>query len=145
MLEEGKKRNWFMIVIGLCTVVVIVVAFYNFFFQKNYDFIVEIACDPITEVCLERDCANPEDCPPNQLTLFKRYALNADDFKLCENEDCTNVCMSGIIECELLECVEDPDYGETCTNLETYEPRSLQSEDSTEEIATDGELEARDE
>lgn len=93
--------------------------FYNFYvlyFQKNYDFIVEIPCDPSQEECFERDCSNPDDCPPNELSNFKRYSLNANDFQYCENEDCAAVCASGEIECTQLECEIDEIYGEYCVS-----------------------------
>lgn len=92
--------------------------FYFFFFEKNYDFIVESPCDVSEEVCFQRDCSNPDDCPPNELSDFKRYGLNASDFKMCENEDCTNACESGDIKCEPVECTEDLDVGESCSLLE---------------------------
>lgn len=130
MPEEDKKHNWFITLMILCVVAVIAWSFYVFFFQKNYDFIVETDCDPLKEVCLQRDCSNPEDCPPNELVIFKRYSLNANDFQSCENEDCTEACLSGAIECELLECVEDPDYGETCTDPQAFRSERALTEDN---------------
>lgn len=112
---EKKGSNWFLFLVGLCSLAVILASFYFFYFKKDFNFLVETACDPNREVCIERDCANPDDCPPNQLPIFKRYLVNAEDFQFCENEDCLSVCEAGIIECELLECVEDPEWGETCT------------------------------
>jgi len=139
MPEEDKKLNWFIILTILCVVAVVGSSFYVFFFQKKYDFIIETTCNPEEEVCLQRDCTNPEDCPPNELSIFKRYSLNANDFKSCENEDCTEACLSGAIECELLECVEDPEYGETCIDPEIYvEP---ENNNSIEEVTADEELE----
>ncbi len=119
MPEEDKKGNWFLWLIGASCLVVIVASFYSFYFQKNYDFIVEVSCDPLKETCFQRDCSNPDDCPPNGLFDFKRYSLNAGDFKMCENEDCANACETGAIKCEPIVCMEDEEMGESCSVLET--------------------------
>lgn len=120
MPESKKESKWFIVFIVLSVVAVIASSFYTFYFKKNYDFIIETSCDPSLEVCFERDCTNPDDCPPNGLSNFKRFSLNANDFSKCTNEDCTESCMTGLIECVQLECVPDPIYGETCTTLEIY-------------------------
>ena len=78
-----------------------------------------MTCDPSKETCTQRDCTNPDDCPPNGLSDFKRYNLNANDFKICENEDCTNACENGTIKCEPIECAEDEEMGETCSAFGT--------------------------
>lgn len=96
---------------------VIANSFYFFYIKKDFDFIVETVCDPTLEQCLLRDCTNPDDCPPNGLQEFKRYTLNANDFKYCENEDCKTVCESGQVQCEIIPCIEDEEYGETCSDL----------------------------
>lgn len=96
---------------------VIISNFYFFYFKKDYDFIVETSCNSEFEECFERDCTNPDDCPPNELSLFKRYSLQASDFIYCENEDCTFACESGKIECEKIECEPNEEYGESCTYL----------------------------
>lgn len=119
MLEEGENSNWFLILIGISCLAIISSAFYFFYYQKDYDFLVEVSCDPSKETCFERDCSNPDDCPPNGLSNFKRYSLNAGDFGKCKNEDCTFACESGAIKCETIECVENPDYGEYCISPES--------------------------
>lgn len=119
MTEGEKKSDWFLWLIGLSCLAAIGCAFYFFYYQKDYDFIVETACDPTKETCFQRDCANPDDCPPNGLSEFKRYSLNAGDFHACENEDCTAACETGKIKCEPIECAEDEEMGESCSVLET--------------------------
>ena len=121
MPEEDKKSNWFLWLIGISCLVAIACTFYFFYFKKNYNFIVEVACNPSKETCFQRDCTNPDDCPPNGLSDFKRYSLNAGDFKMCENEDCTNACETETIKCEQVECVEDLEVGESCSILESSE------------------------
>jgi hypothetical protein len=93
----------------------IVACFYFFYIKKDFDFIVETSCDITKEECFMRDCTNPDDCPPNGLEEFKRYSLNAKDFKYCDNEDCLIACESNKIECESIPCIEDPLMGESCS------------------------------
>jgi hypothetical protein len=116
--KTNKKNDWFLWLIGISCLVAIFCAFYFFYYKKDYNFIVEVACDPLKETCFQRDCSNPDDCPPNGLSNFKRYSLNAGDFKMCANEDCANVCETGIIKCEPVKCVENAEVGESCSTLE---------------------------
>lgn len=116
--EEEKKSDWFLWLISISCLVAIFVSFYFFYYKKDYDFIVEIACDISKEECFQRDCSNLDDCPPNGLSDFKRYSLKANDFKMCENEDCTNACETGTIKCEPIECAEDEIMGESCSIFE---------------------------
>jgi hypothetical protein len=97
----------------------IAVSFYFFYYKKDYKFVVEVPCDISKEICFQRDCSNPDDCPPNGLSDFKRYSLNAGDFKNCENEDCANACETETIKCELIECAEDEIMGESCSSPES--------------------------
>lgn len=117
--KENKGHNIFLyVMLGGCLIAV-ATSFYFFYFKKDYKFIVEVLCDSSKEICFQRDCSNPDDCPPNGLSDFKRYSLNAGDFKMCENEDCTNACENGTIKCEPIECVEDEKMGEFCSVLES--------------------------
>jgi hypothetical protein len=139
--KEEKSGNWFLWAIVLCCAVAVAVSFYSFYFNKNYDFIVETACDPAKEECFERDCTNPDDCPPNGLSDFKRYSLNAGDFKMCENEDCTLACETALIECIQLECVEDPEWGEYCVSPETVTEEDGDNTGAPTDSATESETE----
>lgn len=114
--DEKERFNIFSILIVGLFVITALSNFYFFYFQKDYDFIVETACDPTKEKCFERDCSNPDDCPPNELSNFKRYVLKANDFQYCENEDCENACGSGTIKCEQVGCSEDEYLGEYCVS-----------------------------
>ncbi len=119
-MPEGDKKenNIFLYLLLSGCLIAIAVSFYFFYFKKDYEFVVEVSCDPATEICTQRDCANPEDCPPNGLSDFKRYSLNARDFQKCENEDCENACESGTMQCTIIECVEDELAGESCSLVE---------------------------
>jgi hypothetical protein len=113
-----QKTNWFLWLIGLSCLAVIASSFYSLYFKKNYEFVVETSCNPEVDICFERDCTNPDDCPPNQLEDFKRYNLNAADFAKCENEDCTVACETGLIKCDQITCTPDELLGESCTTVE---------------------------
>jgi hypothetical protein len=119
MVEDIKKENniFLYLLLGGC-LIAIAVSFYFFYFKKDYEFIVETSCDPSKETCIQRDCSNPDDCPPNGFTDFKRYSLNAGDFDMCENEDCTKACETKAIQCTQIECVEDEIAGESCSVVE---------------------------
>jgi hypothetical protein len=128
ILKQNKFSKIFNILIVGVFLLTILTNFYFLFFQKDYEFIVETTCDPSKEECFERDCTNPEDCPPNGLPNFKRYSLSAKDFKMCVNEDCTQACESGFIKCTQLECIEDPEWGESCVS-----PENIPNEEFTPE------------
>lgn len=119
MDEEKEKPKKFFTPLTIINIVLFLSAigssFYFFYIKKDFDFIVEVTCDTSLEQCIQRDCTNPDDCPPNGLSDFKRYTLSAKDFEYCPNEDCTIACESGTIQCEKEECIEDEEYGETCS------------------------------
>lgn len=114
--ESKKLFSPFSVFALFVFLLTIVSNFYFFYFKKDYDFIVETHCDSDLEQCFERDCTNPDDCPANGLSTFKRYSLKANDFQFCENEDCTEVCENEKIVCEQIECEPDPEFGESCTS-----------------------------
>ncbi len=115
MQDEPKStHNFFLVSLILGCLVAIGSAFYFLYYQKDYYFIVETSCDSAVEECFIRDCSDPELCPPNGLSSFKRYGIKASDFDMCTNEDCTMACETGAIECEQEACVEDVEYGESC-------------------------------
>ncbi len=121
IVEEENKFNWFLWLIGVSCLAAIGSSFYFFYHQKDYKFVVEVACDTNKEICFQRDCSNPDDCPPNQLASFKRYDLRAYDFAKCENEDCTYACENNLIKCEKISCVDNLDVGESCSEAEPVE------------------------
>ena len=127
MLEKNPKFNWFLWLISISCLAVILGAFYFFYYQKSYDFIVKVACDPAIETCIQIECESIEECPPDGISYFKRYSLNANDFQKCEGEDCTYVCENELIECELLECEEAPEFGEYCVSPATQTEKELET------------------
>jgi len=115
-LEPKKLFSPFSIFALVVFSSAIISNFYFFYFQKNYEFIVESPCDTDKEECFQRDCSNPDDCPPNGLSDFKRYSLNANDFQYCVDEDCTEACESSQIKCEQIACTPDEEFGESCSS-----------------------------
>lgn len=114
--KKNKNNNIFLSLLLIGVLAVVAMSFYSFYYQKNYDFFVETNCDPDKEICFYRDCeGDPDICPPNNLSYYNQYTINAKDFELCLNEDCTQVCSTGAINCVKTECtVEDTDAG-ICT------------------------------
>ncbi len=94
----------FLFVIGL--------SFYRFYYQKDYDYLVEASCNPTAENCFTRDCTNPEDCPPNGLSVYRQYYIKAYDFPRCEDNSCVDACASGEIKCQMVFCNEE--VGDVC-------------------------------
>ena len=70
---EQKTNTWLINALLACVFISIAVSF--FFIQKDYKFIVEVACDKRKKLVF-RDCTNPDDCP--KWTRLKRYSLNAE-------------------------------------------------------------------
>ena len=92
---------------------VIGTSFYKYFYTKNYDYLVEASCDTSIESCFFRDCTNPDDCPPNGLSEYKAYYVNAADFAQCADNSCKAECEAGSISCTPIAC--DESVGDTCS------------------------------
>lgn len=109
-MEEQKSREKAPLVYALffCCIIVIAACFYKFYIKQEFDYIVETQCDNTSQTCFVRDCSDPDTgCPPNNFSQYQKYSIKASDFPLCDNEDCTAVCASGVIECEPIECTDD--------------------------------------
>ncbi len=131
--DKGDKSSHLLSFFAVLTfLAVIAVNFYTLYFQKNYDFIVETACDPAAEECFARDCSEEGACPPNELQYFKRYTISAKNFPMCEGEDCTSACETVMGACEQMMCEPDEEFGESCV--------FLPSEESSLEIAPESEV-----
>ena len=114
-IDAKKLSIGFSELLLICVVLSILVSFYYFYVKKEFNFIVEVPCDQTKESCFHRDCSKPDDCPPNGLSEFKRYSLNAVDFNKCKDENCSDVCARGEIKCVPVACSEDKDTGESCS------------------------------
>lgn len=90
--------------------------FYHFLYKKDYNYLVEASCDPQTENCFFRDCESaPDECPPNALSYYKSYYVDANDFKKCSDNSCLAECASGAISCQIVSCSEEND--DTCVGM----------------------------
>ena len=87
-----KSDKVFLSLFILSVIMVILGTFYNFFILKQYDFVVEAACDPETEECFYRDCEEEDACPPNQLETYKIFTVPADRFGSCADNSCASLC-----------------------------------------------------
>ena len=80
-------------------------SFWKYYYTEDYDFIVEASCNPKMEKCFFRDCeANPDLCPPNELSYYKVFKVKAYDFNNCTDYSCKAECESGKIACTQVEC-----------------------------------------
>ncbi len=121
-MEPVKKNRSNAILVTLFIIsfaLAIGASYYRYFYTKDYDYLVEASCDPLTEGCHYRSCENADDCPPNQLSVYKVYHVNAGDFARCADNSCKQECESGAIACEPIAC--DADAGDTCEPIETLE------------------------
>lgn len=89
---------------------------YVYYISQEYDYMVEAYCDPTIDVCFERDCSAPEECPPNGLSIYKKYLIRARDFAKCTDNSCTNVCAEEQGICTPTICGANPT--DSCTRFE---------------------------
>ncbi|HRH22526.1 MAG TPA: hypothetical protein PLB51_00840 [Candidatus Paceibacterota bacterium] len=99
-----KSDKIFLWIIGLSVVAVILATGYNFLFVQKYNFYVEAPCDPATQTCFERDCSEVDACPPNNLSTYRAFYIQAGDFSRCEDNSCLKECTSGTLSCEEIVC-----------------------------------------
>lgn len=97
----------------------IVFSFFRYYSEKDFDYLVEAACDPATEECFVRDCSALDECPPNQLALYKTYHVTAREFAECGDNSCATTCALGGISCRPVRCSEA--LGDTCRGPEIPE------------------------
>jgi len=90
-------------------------SFYKFYYTRNYNYLVEAACDPKVEVCYSRDCTNLDDCPPNGFSIYKEYYVKAYDFEKCSDNSCARECAEGSIKCTPIPCGNSEE--DVCTKL----------------------------
>lgn len=102
--SSGKMTKALFILVSAMVLATIVNNFYIFYFQKNYDFIVEASCDPTEQACFVRSCGEDSECPPNELEQYRMFVLKASDFEKCSDDSCLNECVMGAIQCEEVLC-----------------------------------------
>ncbi len=75
----------------ISVIVVLIVSFYIFYYEQNYDFTVEAPCDASREICFQRDCSDGS-CPPNDLDTYRVFLIPAGHFSECTDNSCLNIC-----------------------------------------------------
>ncbi len=101
--ETSTKKRHITITALFALTVLFAIGFsiYRYYFIQDFHYYVEVACDPKTEECGLRDCENnPDSCPPNMLSNYKGYYINAYDFPKCQDGSCEKACKEGMISCE---------------------------------------------
>lgn len=88
---------------------------YTIYFDKNFDYLIESPCDPNSEKCFQRDCTNPGDCPPNNLSVYKEFYLTARYFSECTDNFCENLYRQNPSIFRPINC--DENNGDTCIGL----------------------------
>jgi hypothetical protein len=95
------------LIITLGFVFTLGMSFYTYLYQKDYFFIVEGTCDPGLEKCFQRECAELDECPSEELSYYKSYKVSASDFANCTNNSCKAECESGVFACIPILCEEE--------------------------------------
>ncbi len=116
-MHHSEKKNTFnktlLIFFLLSFIYAIGFNLYKFYLAKNYNFIVEAACNPESETCFYRDCTDASvDCPPNSLSFYKKFIIKAGDFDACTDNSCARECREKMIRCLPLYC--DESAGDVC-------------------------------
>jgi hypothetical protein len=111
--EMSVKGLMFFILAFSALALPIIISFYKYYYAKDYNYLVEAKCDPSIERCFSRDCSNPDDCPPNGLSIYKEYYVKAYDFPKCRDNSCRYECTKRIINCIPIPCGESPE--DVCT------------------------------
>ena len=100
-----RQLHWILIIAVLCAVAV---SFYKYYFLEAFDFFVEAPCDSSTNECYVRDCSTGE-CPPNELSHYRLFSINASDFASCDDNSCSNLCLVAGGACSEILCSEQSD------------------------------------
>jgi hypothetical protein len=90
-------------------------SFYVIYIAKDFDYLIDMSCDPNSEKCFQRDCTNPDDCPPNKLSVYKQSYVTAKYFPECTDNSCDNLYKSNPGLFRKVEC--DESNGDTCVGF----------------------------
>lgn len=117
MIKEENKNNFFIYMLLFSIITVVISSFYIFYIKNDYNFFIEVKCDSLNETCFFRDCENNKEiCPPNNLSYYNQYIINAKDFEKCLHGDCFDACNSKIIKCLHIKCTDDDINNGICLN-----------------------------
>lgn len=99
---SGRSYVWILL---FSAAVVFSVSLFSHLYAQSLVFLVEGACDPNVQECYVRDC-ELEECPPNELSEYRVFAVSTKDFEYCEDNACANICAHGTA-CEEILCSDD--------------------------------------
>ncbi len=106
---DASDRRVF-ILIWLLVATAVATTAWLYLYQKDYDFVVEAACDPGAQNCFHRDCSSADaECPPNNWEDYKVYRVRASDFAHCSADACASECLDGTAPCVEELCSDSPD------------------------------------
>lgn len=103
-LVPMKSGNWLLWLLLLSVIIACSAGAYKYLIVEDYSFIVEASCDSVTQSCYQRDCSNPDDCPPNGLSVYRVFELPSSEFKNCSDNSCANICPSELYQCTEIAC-----------------------------------------
>ncbi len=105
--------NFALTILGVCLFLIAAsFSYVNYFENKDFVMNLESPCDPQTESCFYRNCSE-EECPPNQLEVYKYVDVPAWFFEKCSENSCFQECLDNTENCEFTYC--DPESVEdTC-------------------------------
>ncbi|MDD5152448.1 MAG: hypothetical protein PHS95_00380 [Candidatus Pacebacteria bacterium] len=112
-ISKALKRWIFGLFFFVVLALPVAFSFYKYYYTKDYNYLIEVECDPALDNCFYRDCTNPDDCPPGGLSVYKKYYIKAYDFTKCSDNSCGEKCSGGTIKCEPIECGISAE--DTCT------------------------------
>ncbi len=108
-IQQSKYSKLLVYIFLTLFLVALCSSFFTYLYSKDYDVVVEASCDQTKQSCYLRDCENTEECPPNNLSVYKIYQVKGYDYKACKDGTCLYECENGAIQCTEILCGENRD------------------------------------
>jgi hypothetical protein len=111
MFLKGVKNNinFILTILGVCLFLVAAsFSYVNYFENKDFIMSLESSCDSESENCFYRSCTE-EECPPNQLEVYKKVEVPAWFFANCTENSCSKECNSEPGYCKITYCDSESD------------------------------------
>jgi hypothetical protein len=116
-LTKEYSKRWGVVVLTSFVVVALLLtyltAYTKYIFAKDYVFYIEAPCDPESMICFVRDC--DDYCPPNGLSAYRSFTIQASTFASCTNNSCENICLTESTAAQCEEIICDPVADESCS------------------------------
>jgi hypothetical protein len=89
-----KKNIDFSILLLVISLFIIAISsnYYYFIYTKNYDYLVRVDCNPSDTECTSNSCEDGSGVCGDDVTYYNSYYINANNFHMCNNSSCDNVC-----------------------------------------------------